>query len=129
MPHSCGNFSFDKKVSIMTIRGGVSTDKHLRKEGIDWFPGEEMTIPEWDSCIKAYRKWRPEIVASHTCPEVAREWLFKINIPELTPNRMEDCFSYHQPRIWIFGHHHESRDEVIEGTRFICLDELETLVV
>jgi hypothetical protein len=33
-------------------------------------------------------------------------------------------FSIHKPDLWIFGHWHCDADEVIDGTRFICLNEL-----
>jgi hypothetical protein len=33
-------------------------------------------------------------------------------------------FIGHKPKLWIFGHWHVPFDEVIAGTRFICLPEL-----
>jgi hypothetical protein len=31
----------------------------------------------------------------------------------------------HQPELWIFGHRHVPFDQVANGTRFVCLAELE----
>ena len=132
-PHSLGNFSLDKKLGLMTIRGAVSTDKKHRTEGEDWFSGEELTPQEWEECTKAYRKFKPRIVASHDCPQIVRNYLLKQHIIadddllQITPNMMDLLLDKHQPKKWIFGHHHTSARMIIEGTLFICLNELETL--
>lgn len=34
-----------------------------------------------------------------------------------------------QPEVWIFGHHHESRDFTLGATRFCCLDVREALTL
>lgn len=46
-----------------------------------------------------------------------------------TRTMLQKMFEEHKPELWIFGHHHKSKDEVINGTRFICLDELETFEI
>jgi Icc-related predicted phosphoesterase len=38
-------------------------------------------------------------------------------------------FQEHQPKLWVFGHHHQSKDVQINGTRFVCLNELETMTL
>lgn len=38
-------------------------------------------------------------------------------------------FTAHKPKLWLFGHWHMPFDEVVSGTRFICLAELATIDV
>jgi hypothetical protein len=38
-------------------------------------------------------------------------------------------FEAHQPKLWIHGHWHVSRNAEYNGTRFICLEELGTIVI
>jgi hypothetical protein len=32
-------------------------------------------------------------------------------------------FELHQPKLWVFGHYHTDYDEVIQGTRFVCVNK------
>jgi predicted phosphodiesterase len=45
-----------------------------------------------------------------------------------TSSLAQQMYTIHKPDLWIFGHHHKSFDETIGGTRFICLNELESKV-
>jgi hypothetical protein len=42
-----------------------------------------------------------------------------------TRQAFQSMFKLRQPGLWIFGHWHASFDRVLDGTRFICLAELE----
>lgn len=42
-----------------------------------------------------------------------------------TNNSLQLMWEAHQLELCIFGHHHVSFDQVINGTRFVCLAELE----
>jgi hypothetical protein len=42
---------------------------------------------------------------------------------------LEELFNIHKPELWVFGHYHVSRTVEEQGTRFVCLNELETLDV
>lgn len=127
--HSCGNFSFYENGRVMTIRGAYSTDKDHRIEGYDWWPEEEMTYQEMQECIDAYVDKKPEIVVSHDCPLTARRILFNIHDRPCTAVGLERMFSAHQPDRWIFGHHHWHRYQVINGTFFLSLAELEVFPI
>lgn len=35
----------------------------------------------------------------------------------------------HRPKVWVFGHYHIDKDFELNGTRFICLNELSTIDV
>lgn len=126
---STGNFRSFSKSGIFTIRGAKSIDKYLREDGKDWFPNEELTYRESLEAFDAYCKSKPRIVISHDCPSSIAEEFFGITEKTGTRQTLQAMFEEHQPNWWFFGHHHKSRDEVIGGTRFICLNELETKVI
>lgn len=124
-PHSRRKFKFNSKYSIMTISGVFSIDSGRRTEGIDWFRDEELNYTEMQNAIDMFIMCKPKIVISHDCPQEIREQLFGIYDRSITTMGMQTMFDAHQPEKWIFGHYHNSKDLVIEGTNFICLKELE----
>lgn len=135
-PHSTGNFTYRAanyinlpNKSLMTIRGADSIDQMFRTDGVDWFKEEEMNYKEWNGCFELYTQRKPQIIISHECPKAVRDHLFGIWENSGTSKALQQCFEIHQLELWIFGHHHESKDEVINGTRFICLAELETFEI
>jgi hypothetical protein len=39
---------------------------------------------------------------------------------------LNELYNIHQPKIWIHGHYHVSKNTVYGDTKFVCLNELET---
>jgi predicted phosphodiesterase len=111
---------------IMTVRGADSIDKYRRTEGLDWFRNEELSYIEMGDAINAYIDSRPKIMVTHECPFDVRKHFFGFDEKNKTASGFQHMLEHHQPEIWIFGHHHKSKKEVINGTMFICLAELET---
>lgn len=128
-PYSLGNYSFDEENSLFSIRGAFSIDKFYRSENISWWSNEELNNSEMQEAIDSYIENKPKIVISHDCPNIVRKTFFGIFDKSLTSNGMQIMLDSHKPDLWIFGHHHEHADKVIEGTRFICLDELERFFI
>lgn len=130
-PHSLGNYSWLPEKNIFTIRGAFSIDRANRTEGLDWFADEELNHQQQLECFDLYVEKKPLIVISHNCPRnieleyFANYWYDKTNTTAL----LQYCFDEHQPKLWIFGHHHRSMDFMENGTRFICLAELETITI
>lgn len=115
---------------IFFISGGFSKDAALRIEGVDWWRDEELTFADTYHCADQYESLKPEIVVSHMCPRFIEANLFDFQkIPNKTNQFLQSLLEIHQPKIWIFGHYHSSRDEVINQTRFICLSELEAVEI
>lgn len=129
MPHSCGNFQFFEDQSIFTVRGAYSIDQYHRTEGRDWFSNEELNYSEFHDLIDYYLEVKPNVVISHDAPHSIRQTLFGITDKSTTSNGLQAMFENHQPDLWIFGHHHQSKDVNINRTRFICLKELETFLI
>jgi hypothetical protein len=44
-----------------------------------------------------------------------------------TQRYLQNMFEQHQPRLWVFGHHHVSWHMEMNGTTFRCLNELEIM--
>ncbi len=126
-PHSLGNYSYDPATGIFTMRGAFSIDKINRIEGLDWFADEELNYGEILEALDCYLLNKPKIVITHDCPHEVRRMLFGIEQKCITCNGLQSMFESHKPDIWIFGHHHESVTKIILGTKFICLNELETI--
>jgi len=124
--HSLSNYSIDKNNNLMTIRGAFSIDRRYRIEGRDWWANEELNYNEMLEVVDIYAKEKPKIVVSHDCPQIIRQHLFGVTEKSITSNGLQTMFETHQPDIWLFGHHHRSKNVNINGTQFICLNELET---
>jgi hypothetical protein len=85
----------------------------------------------WESgkrMIKEFSRIKPRVVISHDCPfQCYTAGVLtnphKIN-PSLTVQMLTAAFFEHQPEVWLFGHHHNNWEKEINGTHFICLDEL-----
>lgn len=124
--HSCGNYSVVHDGEIFTIRGAQSTDKVLRYSGINYWDDEELSYSAAEKMLDLYEITQPRIVISHDCPEIVRQKMFGIYDPTFTSRLLNTTLEIWQPKIWIFGHHHQSKNLFVGKTRFICLAELET---
>lgn len=125
MEHSTGDFGYEN--GIFTVRGAASIDKSHRIEGRDWFRDEELTYREGVAALDKYEEIKPEIVVTHDAPQrvVDHHWSH-ITESSMTRKLLDEMFEIHQPTLWFFGHHHQSKNEFMDGTNFICLAELET---
>ena len=113
---------------MMFVGGALSIDRLKRFEGRDWWSDEECSMDAFYRFMDIYEAIKPEIMVTHDCPEVVSDKLFggtKLEMPSRTRQALQAIFDLHQPKLWIFGHWHMSRNEMIDGTRFICLGELE----
>jgi predicted phosphodiesterase len=128
-PHSLSDWSFANESKVMTVRGAYSIDKAYRTENKDWWINEELNYEEMQNAIDFYSLNKPKIMITHDCPDYARRYLFGTRDKSITSNGLQQMFESHQPDIWVFGHHHRSKNETINGTRFICLAELQTMVL
>jgi hypothetical protein len=119
---------------MMLIGGAWSIDHSYRTPGIDWWEDEELSYGELDALINLYEEKNPRIMVTHDFPTIASYKMFvrtgrsigrKIQYLNRTAEALQAMFEIHQPTLWIGGHWHTSTDQVIDGTRFICLNELE----
>lgn len=127
--HSLGDFSYNKTTGIMTVRGAKSIDRGMEAEGIDYFKDEELNYGRMQEAIDYYCEKKPSIMVTHDCPKEVCKQMFGIEENSMTKQGLQAMFEIHQPKLWVFGHHHKSRRETINGTQFICLAELESIII
>lgn len=92
-----------------------------------WWPNEECSVPKLQKIIDYYEEVKPEIVATHDCPTIMAHEIHSQHEWDKSKTRqaLDRMFEIHKPKLWVFGHHHINLVRNIDGTSFICLDELE----
>lgn len=143
LPHVLGDFGEYTLggVKFFFVRGAFSIDKEYRLGcGWHWDPEEELSSSRLQEAIDLYTELKPDIMLTHDCPRQIANiignpsflWGFGFD-PERfttrTSEALQTMFEAHQPRQWIFGHFHKSWNDVINGTHFRCLNELETYTI
>lgn len=126
--HSLGDCSIINE-NIFTIRGARSEDRQYRKAMVDWWPNEELSDSQFYEIMELYKKTSPEIVITHDCPREVSFSLFGITSDSRTSIFLQKIFEIHQPKLWLFGHHHKSKTLFLGDTKFMCLNELETTTI
>lgn len=117
---------------IMFIGGAWSIDYTFLERGVSWWPDEELSYEEFYQLIGLYDYLRPRIMVTHDCPHSVSKRLFIDTGKSFssgqyitrTGTALQEMFEAHKPDLWIFGHWHNNVDEVIDRTRFICIDEM-----
>lgn len=120
--HSVGDYMWWN--NVFCIRGAYSVDKYLRTSGIDWFEEEEIPYATQLMCYDMYCDVKPLYVVSHDCPNSIANGIWG-RPKNSTRTFLQALFDAHKPDVWVFGHHHESINIDIDGTTFVCLNELE----
>ena len=97
----------------------------MRREGVSWWQGEEFSVAEFERALDVYERVKPNVVLSHDGPQDYIQALFGIRDRSRTRQALQAAYELWQPRLWVFGHHHERREfESPDGTLFVCLPEL-----
>lgn len=112
---------------IMFIGGAWSIDYEYRVEGVDWWPEEEISYVELQELITLYTIEKPDIMITHTAPIGVPSGIMGLKIfgnGARTEHALQQMLEIHRPKLWVFGHWHRDFDAVVNGTRFICLNEL-----
>jgi len=124
---NCGLLPFTN--DIFYIRGAYSINKGHGDQK-DWWPEEELNDDEIKKCIEKYKIKKPNILLSHEGPNFAIKKMFpeKKLLSTKTGKLLNTLLEINPPKVWIFGHWHESKKERLKGTQFISLGELEDIV-
>ncbi len=127
-PNHIGDWGYISEMDMFWLSGGYSIDKSYRTIGLDWWDNEEMGYEELLGVIELFGDYKPKIMVSHECPTVIKHDaltnISKLHLVSRTEAALQSMFEVHKPDIWIFGHHHMKIDKVVDGTRFVCLDEM-----
>jgi len=135
-PVACKNHKFciddatyEPDSGIFLLGGASSIDAAQRTQGVDWWDDEELSQSDLYLALDLYEQVKPRIVLTHECPEDVVGNLFnwyRADFPSRTRQALGSMWAIHKPDVWVFGHWHSFIDRTIDGTRFICLDELQT---
>jgi hypothetical protein len=100
---------------IAFLGGAESTDKAFRTEGRDWWPQESPTRVDFERFFDSLETG-PEIVVTHDCPTEAGDHGHPDRADQPTPKMLQRCIALtgKRPRLWAYGHHHNTR--VTEAT-------------
>jgi hypothetical protein len=143
-PHSLGDFgpACWGGVDFFFVRGAASADQEKlvrlgRQLGKTlWFEQEELTDEQMQAAQHAYVQAQPRIMLSHDAPthvaRLATQHARRFNPPNpeatfvasRTTDFLERLLQHHQPRLWIFGHHHHNWRFREDETLFMCVGEL-----
>ena len=125
---------------VFWVAGAWSIDRVYRTEGVSWWADEELSIAELNKALDLYTEVKPTIMLTHDGPtQATQKILNKFNISKymsdgyreesVTPTRtgqaLSAMFEAHQPKLWVFGHWHDSWTTEIGKTTFRCVAELE----
>lgn len=121
-PNYLGDYGYIESLKLFFVSGAYSIDKEYRKEGVDWWEEEQLTYHELNDAADSYERVKPEIMVSHTCPNVVADILAldRERYRSRTEDALEAMFNRHKPKYWIFGHWHKSWRKNILGTEFVC---------
>lgn len=145
-PHAIGDFGEYKHggVEFFFIRGAFSIDKvarvkaECRGHGKSWWEEEHLTPGQMDEAYEAYKKAKPDLMITHTCPT----WVAKtIGKPEVlkyfgydpdtftTPTQelLQKCWDFHKPRLWLYGHFHMTKTIRVANSNLVCINILEAV--
>lgn len=142
-PHCLGDYRMVNlgRVEFFFIRGAFSIDAKYRIQqeevfGVrSWWAKEQLNRKEMEDALEAYKAARPDIMITHTCPRQVAKVIgnpgalraFGFDPDTFTTHTQEllqECFDFYRPKLHIYGHFHQNRIDVIEGTKFVCLGEL-----
>lgn len=116
---------------MMFVGGAQSVDQAWRTEGYDWWKDEELSIGALNSMVDLYIERRPKIMVTHDCPEDIAEYMAvmsgrrKNDMKSRTRQAFQAMLSAHSPDLWAFGHWHHNAAIDWNGTKFVCLAELQ----
>jgi hypothetical protein len=128
-PNNLGRFGYVKSDGYFFVSGAWSIDAGQRVPGVEWWANEELHQHEMDEAREAYLEAKPEVVATHDGPysvitNLRASWPGPIRETR-TSLFLDELLKLHRPKTWVFGHWHQSWQREIQGTRFVCLKELE----
>lgn len=112
--------------------GALSIDRSVRTEGVNWWADEELSQSDLYKVMDIYETIRPDYVVTHTCPESIAPRMFSflgntVRFKSRTEQALESMWHIHKPKVWVFGHWHESKSVHINGTDFHCVGINETI--
>jgi len=147
-PHSLGDYGMIRSLDLpfYFIRGAFSIDvdgriqAELRSGKKSWWKEETLPLDVMYKVYDDYKKVHPKVVITHTCPTSIARIIGNGNVLRVygynpdtftdpTSELLQQCLEAYPPKVWIFGHFHQTFIKTIGDTLFICLNIGESLSV
>lgn len=134
IPHYLGDYGYTtlNGISFYFYRGAYSIDRQYRTIGIDWWEDEQNNIETFMKARELYREIKPDIFLAHDCPDfMVPEYIgpYAKRYENITGWALGELYKIHQPKLFIHGHYHVSKNTQYGDTKFVCLNELETYLL
>ncbi len=116
----------NKGANILFCGKADSIDKHLRKEGISWWPQEnisDLDLAQINPMDKI------DIVISHTAPnyfDLGNHYKNNAQYKDPSRDKLDAVWHTYKPVDWYFGHYHTVASSEYNGTVWRALDILES---
>ena len=96
-------------IKHLFLGGAVSTDKHRRTAGVDWWPQEEPTNQELQMFCDALDNEMPDVVVTHDGPQDIVTNVLGLDWGSNLARDLQNInnISSHRPTFWAFGHYHK----------------------
>lgn len=135
-----GDYGYCSDIGLFFLGGAFSIDYAWRIPGRSWWVDEELSYPQLAAAVNFYIECKPKYVATHEAPTQAATWMltqvlggFRTEKLQCGTSRtsvaLQQMFDAHQPKEWVFGHYHASKSFEWKGTKFTCVDELDTYTI
>jgi hypothetical protein len=111
--------------SVCFIGGAWSIDHASRTTGYSKWEDEELSTQQIYSIASEYEQRKPTHMIAHDCPASVYWEMFNYIALSKTSAFFDSLLDIHCPEVWIFGHHHKTKEITYRGTKFICLGELD----
>jgi len=116
--------------NMFFVSGAWSIDREFRKEGVDWWADEELSIIKLNKMLTLYEKEKPEIVITHDCPQRILSIMYSQIHPTRTGQALDSMMDIHLPKYFYFAHHHKSFTYVYKNIcTFQCLNSNEVTTI
>jgi hypothetical protein len=121
------DFGYVAEHDLYFISGAWSIDYQQRIIGVNLWEDEELGYEQFDQIFQEVSDIKPRIILSHDCPSIVRKEMFGFDrfYETKTGKALNRLFELHQPTYWCFGHYHRGAQNTVNGTHFVCLQELE----
>jgi hypothetical protein len=107
--------------NLFFLSGADSIDKNLRIPGRDWWPDEELTYEQGQKAIEMWANSKAEVLLSHDLPQSLAEAYYLIYDRSITRTILQQMTDARKPKLHIFGHHHKSKQVVLNGIQYVGL--------
>lgn len=114
---------------ILFVGGAWSIDAQYRTPGLTWWEDEQCSYAELNDFLTLAMATRPDVVITHDGPPQVIPTMFNKELwgSNKTMEFNRNLLDLAPPKLWVFGHWHETRDVQIGPTRFVCLGELQAM--